>query len=121
MLRWLGQVADQRRGDGAEIVTLVDRILTSDERGTMLAIAENFLSPAPLDPSETGIEVYADIFDSVTDVTSERMCVLDQDVRFTVDEAETTVSGIVEFMQDDAQGLGAIYGLIGRRRDAPAP
>ena len=22
---------------------------------------------------------------------------------------------------DDAQGLGAIYGLIGRRRDAPAP
>lgn len=121
MLRWLGQVADQRRGDGAEIVTLVDRILASDERGTMLEIARNFLAPAPLDPSETGVEVYADIFDSVTDVTSERMCVASPDVRFTVDEASTTVEGIVEFMQDDAQGLGAIYGLIGRRRDAPRP
>ena len=47
------------------------------------------------------------------------MCVASPDVRFTVDEAHTTVSGIVEFMQDDAQGLGAVYGLIGRRRDAP--
>lgn len=119
MLRWLGQVADQRRGDGAEIVSLIDRILASDERGAMLGIARNFLSPAPLDPSETGVEVYADIFDSVTDVTSERMCVASPDVRFTVEDAHTTVSGIVEFMQDDAQGLGAVYGLIGRRRDAP--
>ncbi len=121
MLRWLGQVADQRRGDGAELMTLIDRILASDERGTMLEIAGNFLAPAPLDPSKTGVEVYADIFDSVTDVTSERMCVPSADVRFTVDEAEIAVEGIVEFMQDDARGLGAIYDLVGRRRNAPRP
>lgn len=121
VLDWLAQVADQRRGDGAEIVSLIDRILQSDTNGTMLGIARGLFEAAPLDPDETSIEAFAGILDSVTNVDRARMCALDPELRFTPADADDAISGVVRFMQDDARGLGGIYALIGQRRDAPRP
>jgi len=121
VLRWLGDVAKQRTDDASEILQILDRILQSDDEGAMLAIASNFVAPY-----ETGEEsdeapalTYAGIFDSVTDVDTANMCAVDPDLRFEASDAEETLLGIVEFMRDEEQGLGAIYALIGQRRDGP--
>ncbi len=120
VVTWLGRVARQRSADGADLVGIIDQMLATDENGSMLAIGRNFIEPGPLESGEAPAETYLDIFDSVTDVSEPRMCSVDPDLRYTVDEAEETVIGVVEFMQGEDQGLGAVYGLIGLRRDGPA-
>jgi hypothetical protein len=120
VVTWLGRIARQRSEDGADLVGIVDRMLQTDEDGAMLAIGRNFVNAGPLESGEAPVSTYMDIFDSVTDVSEPRMCAVDPDLRYSVDEAEETLIGVVEFMEGEDEGLGAVYGLIGLRRDGPA-
>ncbi len=128
LLRWLGDVARQRTEDGGELLASMDRLLQSDEDRVMLGIAENFLTPydwTEENPAqaETPIESYSDIAGSVTDVTpvdAGPMCTVDPDLRLSLEDAEETLGGIVDFLQDAETGMGAIWALIGQRRDGPA-
>lgn len=119
LVSWLGRVARQRSDDGADLVGIVDRMLMADEDGAMLAIGRNFVNPGPLESGESPAETFFEIFDSVTNVSEPMMCTVDGDLRYSVGEADETVTGMVDFMESDT-GLGAIYELIGLRRDGPA-
>lgn len=61
---------------------------------------------------------FGGVMSDVASVQPEAMCSVDGELHYDVADAEDLVESVVGFMQDDTQGMGAVYDLIGRRSDA---
>ena len=117
VLRWVGQVAGQRTGDGPEIIRIFDDMLASDENEVVLTIARTLFAPGPLETGEAPMCTFGGVFSDVASVQPDNMCAVGGEIEYDVTDAEALVESVVGFLQDDEQGMGAVYDLIGRRSD----
>jgi hypothetical protein len=98
-------------------VAIVDDLLRSDEKGTLLGMGRNLLKPR-VGGEEAPAAALIDIFAEVMSIQPQQMCVED-DGPIDVERLAQAIEGLVGFMEDEENGIGAIYDLIGRRTDHP--
>lgn len=117
ILRWLGRVAGQLHEAGPELVRSLDHLLAGDTSQVGLTIARTLVAPGPLDTAEPPMCTFGDVFTGVATVAASDACEPTDGIEYDVADAEEILRSVVDFMNDDATGLGAIYALVGRRSD----
>ncbi len=116
LLRFVGRALQDRRGDGRDLMAVLDALLAADERDAILTMGRTLLTEDPAE-GRRPLVAFSDAFGDLLDVKPERMCLAD-DLPPDPARVEEAVEGISGFMLSEG-GLGAIYDLIGRRADSP--
>ncbi len=115
VLRWVGTVAGQRSADGPELIRIVDDMLASDENDVALTIGRTLFSPGPLPGGEAPMSTFGGVLSDVGSIRPDDMCLPGDGFEYDAADAEDLLRSVVEFMQDEETGLGAVYDLVGRR------
>ena len=54
-----------------------------------------------------------EVFSDVASVQEEPMCMAGGEIEVTAEDVEGVVDGLVGFLNDDEQGIGAVLNLVG--------
>lgn len=114
IMTYLSLALDPGRTDSRMIVNTFDNMLTRDHEDVLLSAIRNMLNRDILESSKAPIQELASTFIDVASVDTSNMCETRDEL--SLDEAAELVDTVVTFMQDDQEGLGAIYELLGMRR-----
>jgi len=114
IMTYLSLALDPSRTDSRMIVSTFDNMLTRDSEDVLLSAIRNLLNRDILENDRAPIQELASTFIDVSSVDTSNMCEARDEL--SLDEAAELVDTVVTFMEDDQEGLGAIYELLGMRR-----
>jgi hypothetical protein len=114
VMTYFSLALDPGRTDSRMMVSTFDNMLTRDSEDVLLSAMRNLLNREILENSKAPIQELASTFLDVASVDTSNMCETRDEL--SLDEAAELVDTVVTFMQDDQEGLGAIYELLGMRR-----
>lgn len=112
VVHWLEGVSSQNTTDARDLLVTVDDLLQADTSGAILQIVRNMVNPGPLASMEAPISTFASTFGDVAEIDSTNMCMASSQV-ITAARLESTVTSVVDFLNDPQNGIGAIWRLVG--------
>lgn len=113
LTHWLSGVTSMTSGANLrDMLATLDEILVADTNGVVFQIVRNAVAAGPLESGEVAAVTMANIYADVDAIDASNMCVAG-DGPLTVPNLEATIEGILEFIDDDQNGLGAIWRLVG--------
>ncbi len=114
IMTYFSKAMDPSRTNSRIMVSTFDNMLTRDSEDVVLTAIRNLLSRELLESGNAPIQELASTFVDVASIDTDNMCVARDEL--TLGEAAELVDTVVTFMQDEQEGLGAIYELLGMRR-----
>jgi hypothetical protein len=114
IMTYLSLALDPNRTDSRMIVSTFDNMLTRDSEDVLLSAIRNLLNRDILETGKAPLQELGSTFIDVASVDTSNSC--EPRDELSLDEAAELVDTVVTFMEDDQEGLGAIYELLGMRR-----
>ncbi len=114
IMTYFSKAMDPNRTNSRIMVSTFDNMLSRDSEDVVLTAIRNLLNRELLESRNAPIQELASTFVDVASIDTDNMCVARDEL--TLDEAAELVDTVVAFMQDEQEGLGAIYELLGMRR-----
>lgn len=114
IMTYFSQAMDPGRTNNRIMVSTFDNMLTRDTEDVLLKAVRNLMNQELLVSEKAPIQELSATFVDVASIDSDNMCEARDEL--SLDEATELVDTVVTFMQDEQEGLGAIYELLGMRR-----
>jgi hypothetical protein len=116
LLDYLSTITNPYRADQRPVLDALDAIIASDPDGVFRHLVVRATDQGPTDRDVSPTEVLSSVTIDVAGLTDDSQCMPDE-ISFELEDAESLIEDVVDFLQDDVGGLGFIYTWI-RRRDA---
>ena len=113
-MTYFPKAMDPSRTNSRIMVSTFDNMLSRDSEDVVLTAIRNLVNRDLLEGRKSPIQELASTFVDVASIDTDNMCVARDEL--TLGDAAELVDTVVAFMQDEQEGLGAIYELLGMRR-----
>ena len=112
-MAYLSHAMDPSRTNGRLLVSTFDNLIERDANDVLLTATRNLVNRSLLPSQNAPIQELASTFMDVASIDTDNICEMREELSIT--EAAELVDAVVQFMNDDENGLGAVYELLGMR------